>query len=44
MEELRMDIENSMKDINWEEIKEDIARDLEDARLYLDSIKLEMDL
>ena len=44
MEELRMDIENSMKDINWEEIREDIARDLEEAKVYLDSIKLEMDL
>jgi beta-lactamase regulating signal transducer with metallopeptidase domain len=44
MEELKMEIENSMKDINWDEIKEDIERDLEEARIYLDSIKVEMDL
>jgi len=33
-----------MNEIDWDEIREDIKEDMENVRLSLDSIKIEVDL
>ena len=44
MEEVKREIENSINEIDWDEIREDINEDMEKVKLSLDSIRIEMDL
>jgi len=44
MEEARLEALEEIEEIDWESIKEQIREDMEEARIYHDSIKNEMDL
>lgn len=44
LSELRAEMKLDMDEINWDEIREQIKEDLEEARIYLDSIRIEMDM